>query len=480
MLRKVQKETTQIFRIILIGWAIILNIYHLNIGLADNGDWGRTILWFSDRPQNFSEFWPTDPLEYDRRFFKQWIPEWNVNFEFQKTFSSTLLIWFPGVFLNTLLFSKSTLFIPIVSVVPRIVIIFVLIYLLDFFDKNSKFPFLFYVICGVPFVLLISTTDYLVYLNSFYQELGTLIYLLILFIVSLQIISTRNININKGSILFFLLCLIALSKTNNFYWPTLYLFAIFYVKDKIEIILPRIVILLVIPFIIISSLGSVLVTRLPSSISYTKYHAIFYGALTFSNKPQYHLTKLGYDQEAIYCIGQSGFHNQSCYERYKNNTSFIGLMAIYIDEPAVFVKSLVFTASNMQNLSIDYLGKYKEGDQIEYRKLRLNLWSEIKKQLFPRGTFLLLFLVLIIFLLILFLKRWGNNTLDFSFSFMSTIYFTACLLEMIIAIIGDGRQEIIKHLFAANLCFDLGIISFFGLVTSKVITLYFSNLNTNL
>jgi len=466
MLRQI--KLSALIKAILIGWAMIISIYHLNIGIADNGDWGRTILWFSDKPQDFSEFWPTDQFEYERRFFNYWIPTWDINFKFGEIFSSSLFIWLPGVILNYLLYSNTTLFIPIVSIIPRLLLIFLLYRFLVFIDKNTKNPIFFYLICGIPFTLLISTTDYLIFLNSFYQEIGTIIFLLSLFIISLDFFSSDNFSNRKVIFLYFLLVLLALAKPNNFYWPILYTFIQFFAGNKIKGKLSKFSTFVLIIIVFISSITSVTISRLPSSMSYTKYHTIFYGALTFSEHPETHLEKLGYDQAALSCIGKSGFHDQLCFEKYKDKTNLSQLFQIYFREPEVFFSSVAFTASNMQNLSLDYLGKYQEGDDTQYRKIRLNLWSEIKKIIFPKGIFLLIITITIISILGFSLTKEKSNSQN-TYGYLTIMFFSACVLEMIISIIGDGRQELIKHLFSANLCFDLGAISFLGFVISKII-----------
>ncbi|GIV64143.1 MAG: hypothetical protein KatS3mg045_1482 [Bellilinea sp.] len=467
MLRQNQIKTY--IRILFIGWSIIMSIYHLNIGVADNGDWGRTILWFADKPHGFSEFWPTDTSNNERRFFNYWLPEWDFNFQFQNTFSSSILIWLPGVLLNYFLYSNQILYIPVVSIIPRFILIYLLIQFLNYLDKNTKYPLLYYFLCGLPFVLMISTTDYLIYVNSFYQEIGTLIFLPFLLIYSLEILSNKDVSKKKLVFLYFLLTLLALAKPNNFYWPIFYTIVLFITRYKIKNILGKYTTFIIITIVFISSFSSVFITRLPSSISYTKYHSIFYGALTFSKNPEIHLRRLGYDRDAQYCIGKSGFYDQACYEKYKDKTSFSQLFSIYTNEPGTFFTSLVFTASNMQNLSLDYLGKYREGDNIQYREIRLNLWSTLKKSIFPKGIFLLVLILFYIFL-IGYLIITSSFHKQNSFSISAFLFSTACLLEMGISIIGDGRQELIKHLFAANLCFDLAMISIFGLICELFLT----------
>ena len=44
---------------------------------------------------------------------------------------------------------------------------------------------------------------------------------------------------------------------------------------------------------------------------------------------------------------------------------------------------------------------------------------------------------------------------------MSTV---ACFVDMIIAILGDGIVELVRHLFLSNLLFDVALIAFFSTV----------------
>ena len=48
----------------------------INTGIADNGDFSRSMQWFIEKPAAFETNWPSDDGTWDRRFAKFWIDEW--------------------------------------------------------------------------------------------------------------------------------------------------------------------------------------------------------------------------------------------------------------------------------------------------------------------------------------------------------------------------------------------------------------------
>jgi len=129
----------------------------------------------------------------------------------------------------------------------------------------------------------------------------------------------------------------------------------------------------------------------------------------------------------------------------------------------------------MQDVSSDYLGKFSFNDprsQItpvitnsaeESLKIfapqstPLNQWAILKFKFFPKGYSL--FVILIVFALWFTanLKRAGIFRDLALVGLLSTI---ASLTDMTIAIFGDGKHEIVKHLFLSNVLFDIALIAF--------------------
>src|SRR5690349_17367865 len=63
--------------LIILVYAILAPML-INTGIADNGDFSRSIQWFIEKPAAFPTNWPPDDATWDRRFTKFWIDEWTL------------------------------------------------------------------------------------------------------------------------------------------------------------------------------------------------------------------------------------------------------------------------------------------------------------------------------------------------------------------------------------------------------------------
>jgi hypothetical protein len=127
----------------------------------------------------------------------------------------------------------------------------------------------------------------------------------------------------------------------------------------------------------------------------------------------------------------------------------------------------------MQDISLDYLAK-RARDHPQYAApvdylvagehrfqqegscTMLNMWSNAKFALFPTGGW---FWAAILLFGISF--SWGFRRKGFSreISIVGLVATAGCLADMFVALLGDGRYELIKHLFLANILFDLGVLA---------------------
>jgi hypothetical protein len=88
------------------------------------------------------------------------------------------------------------------------------------------------------------------------------------------------------------------------------------------------------------------------------------------------------------------------------------------------------------------------------------LWSRLKAALFPRGPALWLALAAYV-TIFLFMQRGSGLRRELAMlGLMTTL---AAPVEMYIAIIGDGPLDLLKHLFFANILFDVATIALLGL-----------------
>jgi len=453
------------FHLFLILYLIICNVIHLNTGLADNGDFSRIVNWFSSKPDGFQENWPLPgSADYELRFFNYWLPYWEFDVPRQGLiFSSTIFLWIPGLLINNLLFSNQQIYLPIVSIFSRILIIIFLWLIFRWISKSNK-KLLFTISIGIPYVLLFSSSDYIAYFNSFYQETGSIIFLLMLIIAFVYLIQHPNgyLPLNVFVLAGFLL---VTAKVSNLFWIliiSIILFILGFFRKKI-LIYSLFNIIFVVSSIIVSyfSTADVHMRRLNS------YNSFYYGALSFSSIPEKILDDLRLDNFTD-CINVEAFtmKGDECFTRMGEKNSHINTIKAIIIDPSIFLKQLNYGAFNMQRLSLDYLGKYSITDPIDRRSVRLNFWSTLKFQLFPKSSFYFLSIVIFIlffFVIIKYSKRSGQII-----GWIGLISTIAGLFDLYIAVFGDGKKEIIKHLLMANFLYDVAFVSFISLIFLQI------------
>jgi hypothetical protein len=226
----------------------------------------------------------------------------------------------------------------------------------------------------------------------------------------------------------------------------------------------------------VANLVSVLTTKFSSTQANT-YHSLFYGALTFSDRPSAHLQYLGIDGDAVQCVNTSAYSliGSACLAKYRNQMSFYNTIRVIYREPQVMFRMLTHVFNNMQDVSLEYLGKYSLDDPrsktsspvpmgVEERfrlpttqAIPLNLWSELKFKFFPTGHALSFTIIGFIVWFVWVLKRSGVQQ---ELAFVGLFSTIACVADMVVAVLGDGRYELVKHLFLSNVLFDIGAIVF--------------------
>jgi hypothetical protein len=185
--------------------------------------------------------------------------------------------------------------------------------------------------------------------------------------------------------------------------------------------------------------------------------------------------------DAAQCINTSAYSpvGSACFTKYQNQLSFQNRVRVIYREPVVIFRMLRYVLDNMQDISLDYLGKYSFDDprsktsprvsnSVEKRfwlstteTIHLNLWARLKFKFFPTGYALSFVLIGFVIWFILRLKSTGINQDLALIGLMSTV---ACVADMFVAILGDGKYELIKHLFLSNILFDIGAVVFLNSV----------------
>jgi hypothetical protein len=87
----------------------------------------------------------------------------------------------------------------------------------------------------------------------------------------------------------------------------------------------------------------------------------------------------------------------------------------------------------------------------------LNVWATLKFHVFPIGYALAL---LLICFLVWFLWTMKSTGLIQDLALIGLLCTVACMADMTITILGDGMVEVVRHLFLANLLFDVAALAF--------------------
>jgi hypothetical protein len=192
------------------------------------------------------------------------------------------------------------------------------------------------------------------------------------------------------------------------------------------------------------------------------YDSLFFGVLAFSDHPAEHLRHLGFDG-ALQCMNTTSFSaiGSEYFTKYQDQMTYQNTLKVILKEPAVIFKFLKYTLDNMQKVNLEYPGKYAFDDPRNGEKSpwisSLNLWGPLKSKFFPVGYALAFVLMVFTGWFIVSLKQTGVYQ---DLAIIGLISTSACIFDMVVAILGDGKLELPKHLFFSNVLFDIAIIVF--------------------
>ena len=457
--------------VLLVVWLIAALFAQSHVGLADNGDYTRIMSIVTSGPVGFEHNWPdqaTQASEFNRRFFHSWIPYWKLDFprgsrSFHSCYySSATLLWYPGVLVNYLFYSTDTLHLSFLSLFPRLILIGVLLLLFRRICAHAiASPLekaLFCGMIGLCFVLWTTTTNYAAYLNSFYFETASWIFLLVF--VACLTAPVRD-DSRWRSIGFYAcmaaLLLLAAAKASNFYWP---LVAVPFVLVRFggKLRSGRFFLKWAVWSAALTSVAYFFTSPPESGYQMNAYHRLFYGVLTFSENPSQRLAEAGLADCAVH-VGQANAQSPSLADIAKSHRSalsFSTTLRIIAREPTILWRMAVHAAANMQATSPGYLGQRSANDPSTKSGALANLWSKMKLAFFPRGYALYATLFAYI---VLFAAAVRSASPRRELATVGLLASIACLADMNVAILGDGKYELVKHLFLANLLFDLATIT---------------------
>jgi hypothetical protein len=454
-------------KVIFLLWFILAMYLQHNVGLADNGDYARSMAWISSGPIGIEPNWPTVGTDHSpRRFLDYWIPFWNLEWNISASTipaTSAIILWLPGALLSYYFYSPKILYLPLLSLFPKALLLGILLLLFKWIGFQARYRLFFLFGLGVPITFLITSTDYVAYFNSFYQETASFIFLF-LFLASILALKRRP---SFGYLLLNLVLLLFLttSKASNVYWPLIALPFVFYIWPLSKKIKLRTKLIVGLALILTFTFVSQRITA-RGSVRNPSYHSLFYGVLTFSENPSEHLHRLGFDG-AMQCINTTSFSaiGNSYFAKYQKQMTYQNTLDVVYEEPAVLFRFFKYALDNMQNTNLAYLGKYAFDDprnmEMNPTVSLLNLWGLLKLRFFPVGYTLAFVLIVFLGWFIIGLKRTGFYQELSIIGLISTI---ACLTDITVAILGDGKLELPKHLFLSNVLFDVAVIVFFNSV----------------
>lgn len=459
----------------LVFWFITAMYLQHDIGLADNGDFVRSIEGITSGPIGIEPNWPAPNSEdWSKRFVNYWIPFWKLELSVIRPTSSAFILWLPGILLNKFLYSSSVLYLPVLSLFPKFILFAVIMFLFNWTENYSKYKKVLLVSFVAPITIILTTTDYIAHLNSFYQDSATLVFYFLIFVSILllrQHLSFRYLVCSLIAILF-----LAMDRPAYIYWPLLSIPFVLYAWSYKKNIRLHTMIIAGFSLIILFTFASAFVTK-------TKYieenanafNSYFNGVLTFTEDSSAHLRDIGME-DAIKCVNTPAYSSDGlseCFLKYKNQMSFKNTVRVIIIEPVVMLKMLKYVFDNMQDVSVNYLGKYSFGNPLSKTSPRngyydtdmgpLNLWAKMKYNLFPRG-YSLFFTLSSFAIWFIFVLRLKLNDVCQDFAFLGLLSTFACVTDMTVAILGDGRCDMGRHLYLSNLLFDIAAILFLNSV----------------
>jgi len=455
-----------ILMFILAAMLLVGHAMQMHVGHADNGDFSRMMTWITSGPSGFEQNWPEEgSLEYHERFYNNVLAFWKLDVPLSTRWvSSVVLLWLPGLVANVLLYSTSTVYLPFVSLAPRLLLLVMLLLLLRWTERHTgEAAPLFACVLGIPFVFFAVNTDYVAYFTSWYQEPASLTGLLFIVIAVARYFGRDDSRyrpwISAVAVLF-----LTSAKVGNMHWvlPA----ALVLIPWKRLAGKPRRLAVYIL-FVFILPLGVPLLQGLLYGTKVVNaYNSLFGGTLLFSDAPQIHLDRIGMSDASRY-IGHHAYGDEAreCMERYPEYLNHAVVAGILVNEPMLAWRMLVFAADSMQRTELRDFDKhvlYNRPDEARPwarwlpaavgNATPLNTWSRIKLAIFPKGTLLIASLCAAALLFIAAFRS-SDHVLRVIGAIGFFLAFGACI-DMWMQVFGDGRHELLKHLFLANVAQD--------------------------
>ena len=444
-----------------------------HLGLADNGDFTRLMQCIVSRPEAYALNAPAPQTPaYDVRFYNYWIPDWHIDPNLKTFASSSALLWLPAVALALIVHAPAVALPSIGGTLEAVVATFYCALLLNLVDDVVVMA-----VFAVGFGLMVTTCDYAAYNNTFYSEGASAVF----FFAFLFALAALVLKPSRPRFFWYFVAtaLLSASKLQSSYILILAFIAAICVLLHAGTLNVRRLSLVFALGLLIGGPPIANIWYQSNDLRlfrYNDYDRVYDGILTFSDDPKAALAAVGGGDPA--CVGTIVFMpvGAHCAEAYPESLSRASALRLLEREPAIVPRMIGFAADSMQDISLEYLGKYELGDAratvlpktgpsswesaghrdfySQYPAPPADAWSHLKYALFPRGAWL--FAYIAVAGCIFWFAR-GSNRLT-AIRYCGLVSLAVCGSQMVVDIFGDGREEIIKHLYLANVAFDASLI----------------------
>ena len=343
--------------LIILAYAVLAPML-INTGIADNGDFSRSMQWFIEKPAAFPTNWPADDATWDRRFTKFWIDEWTLkpdaDIAKMESRSSAQLLNMAGIAANAIA-GNHDYSLRIASIPARIAefAAFAALAVL-FFNATGSGLLTFVTLFFVSAIQL--DVSYQAFFNSFYEERASLLYLTIL--VPATAMAFKAAGGWRWKVFFSVtLALFASSKAQFAPTPAILLIVHLlqtYISGAPGLMTRRglaaTAALFLVPQIVALAVTSGYEFR-----NVNAYNAAFLGALTFSDDPGRHL--VDFPADASRCVGVNAFAPGTCFTELGSLVTHGKVIGIYLNDPPALGRAIGFAADAMHDIALDQYGK---------------------------------------------------------------------------------------------------------------------------
>ena len=448
MLKILKKHEPLFFSPLLIIF-IALSLLHILTGYADNGDFLRSAGFLFEKPHGFSTMWPAETEEWKRRFFSEWHDKWVFlpNWPTTKnifSYSSYKLYLLLQVKLSALITNNASEYSIISgSILSRLIIFLTFASLAHSIRRQlSTFPaWLFVITSGILFI----DTNWIAFLNSFYEEQIAIIFLPVLGLLLLKFYKNHTIKI--GVVVLLCATIIGSSKTAYFYLPLLVsIFMLPFFAAKKEIIK-----------LLFVALACQAISSTPVYFGkYEKansYHAVYFGALKVLTKNEAaSIQSIGAKPVLHECIGVPVFGSlgRKCMETA--DASYGDVLRLIVSRPSIATRMIFNVFNEGEKISLNYLGRSIKNAPNFSDEPIFNLWPKV----FAKGFNFITLLLLVASVVFLMAKTTIFNKEEKAILLIG-IFFSIFGFSQYIISLGDGFYEIKKHLAAGNYALALSL-----------------------